>query len=442
MSRRAIRFALFTATCLAAFPGASQAASYYLQEQSISGLGTAYAGAAADTPDASTIFYNPAGMVNLRRPEVMMGASVLFPNADFDDTGSTYTAPALLGGATSAVTGTDSGNPFDPEILPHIYGVLPVNERLAVGLGVSAPFGLANAYKSGFTGRYNSIESELMTIDIQPSIAANVLPWLNIGGGVNIQYVYANLKNKVPAPTAGGASPDPDADGSLKIAGDDWSVGYNLGVQILPTDTTKIGLSYRSSINHRLEGDVDILNPTSGLPIPGFQSGAQFSSSGSAKLSTPDIASFAVSQQLDDQWTVLGSVNWYGWSKFDNIPVTSSLVTGQTPQNYENTWGFAAGARYRLNDAWLLKGGVQYDQTPTVNEDRSTRIPDGNRIWLTAGATYSVTQNIDLDFAAAYVNVSEKKVDVTDEYDSGTVVTRGDTDGSVGIFGAAIKYKF
>lgn len=438
-----LRVSLVSALCLTALSSGANAASFYLQEQSVSGLGTAFAGAAANTPDASTVYYNPAGMVNLRRAEVQVGASVLIPRADFDDTGSTYTAPALLGGATSAVTGDDSGNPFDTEIVPHMFGVLPINDRLAVGLGITAPFGLADEYESDFTGRYNSTQSQLKTIDVQPSIAYQPIPWLNLGAGVNVQYVYANLKNKVPAPTAGGASPDPDADGQLKLAGDDVSVGFTLGAQIMPTDTTTLGMTYKSSINHRLEGDIDLTNPTSGLPIPGFVSGAEFSVGGSAKLSTPDIASFAISQELDEKWTLLGSVNWYGWSKFDNIPVTTDgLGNSQTEQGYENTFGFAVGARYRLNDQWLLKGGVQYDQTPTVNFDRSTRIPDGNRVWVAGGATYSFTPDIDLDMAVAYVNVSEKKIEVTDEYDSGTVVTRGDSDGGVGIVAAAIKYKF
>ncbi len=437
-----LRVSLLSALCLTALSSGASAASFYLQEQSVSGLGTAFAGAAADTPDASTVFYNPAGIVNLRRPEVLVGGSLLLPRADFDDTGSTYTSPAALGGATGAVAGDDSGNPFDPEIVPHLYGVMPLNERLAVGLGISAPFGLADKYDSDFTGRYNSTDSQLKTIDIQPTIGANVLPWLNIGGGVNIQYVYANLKNKVPAPTIGGAN-DPANDGSVKLAGDDWSVGYNIGLQFLPTDMTKIGLTYRSSINHRLEGDIDVLNPTSPLPIPGFVSGAELTGSGSAKLSTPDIASLAISQQVDEKWTLLGSVNWYGWSKFDNIPVTSATFgNSQTEQSYENTWGLALGARYRMNDQWLLKGGIQFDQTPTVNFDRSTRIPDGNRFWVAAGATYSFTPDIDLDLAAAFVNVSEEKIEVTDTYDSGTVVTRGDSDGSVGILGASLKYKF
>lgn len=441
MIKTSFRLMLLSAACLALVPSGAQAASFYLQEQSVSGLGTAFAGAAADTPDASTVYYNPAGMVNLRRPEIMAGGSLLLPNADFDDTGSTYTAPAGLGGATSAVTGEDSGNPFDAEIVPHLYGVLPLNERFAIGMGISAPFGLADKYDEDFTGRYNSTDSELMTIDLQPALAYTPVSWLNLGAGVNIQYVYANLKNKVPEPTLGGASPDQEDDGSVKLAGDDWSVGYTFGAQIMPTDTTTIGLTYKTAINHRLEGDIDVLNPTSALL--GGTSGVATTFDGSAKLSTPDIASFAVSQQLDEKWTVLGSVNWYGWSNFDNIPVTSAgLGNSQTEQGYEDTFGFALGARYRLNEKWTLKGGVQYDQTPTVNGDRSTRIPDGNRIWIATGATYAVTPQIDLDFAAAYVDVSEKEVEVTDVYDSGTVVTRGDTDGSVGIVAAAIKYKF
>ncbi len=419
------------------WPAGAHAAGFYLQEQSASGLGTAFAGAAADTPDASTVYYNPAGMTSLKRPEIVGGVSLLLPRADFDDTGSTYTAPAGLGGATTALTGNDSGNPFSLEAIPHIYGVLPVNDRFALGIGVNAPFGLADDYGHDFTGRYNSTDSELKTINIQPSAAYDINNWLSVGAGVQIQYVYANLKNKIPAPSVG--APNADNDGRQRLRGDDWDVGYNFGVQIQPVEETKIGLTYKTAVNHRLKGDVDVTYPISGFLA---NSGDTVSVDGSAKLSLPDMASFAVSQRLDDKWTVLGSVNWYGWSDFDNIPVASSLGNSATPQNYQNTWGFALGARYRLNDQWLLKSGFQYDQTPTVTADRSTRIPDGDRMWFAAGATYSITPNIDLDLAAAYVHVSEERVGVTDAYDSGTVATRGDTDGDVGIFASAIKYKF
>lgn len=446
MKHTILRISLLTAACTVAIATGAHAAGFYLQEQSVSGLGTAFAGAAADTPDASTVYYNPAGMVNLTRPEIYFGATLLNPRADFDNTGSTYTAPAGLGGATSALTGTDNGNPFDPEILPQLYGVLPVNNQLAVGIGINAPFGLADQYDSGWIGRYNSTDSELKSIDIQPSAAYRFNNWLSVGAGVNIQYVYANLKSHIPAPAAG--APNPANDGSVKLEGDDWGVGYNLGLQFQPTDMTKIGLTYKTAVNHELEGDVDRTNPISALL--GGASGAFITDEGAAKLSLPDIASLGVSQQIDDRWTVLGSVNWYGWSAFDNIPTDSDALSGggaETPQNYENTWGFAVGARYKLNDKWLLKAGFQYDQTPTVTSDRSTRVPDGDRMWFAGGFTYSMTPQIDLDVSGAYVNVKEEKVDVIDSFTyaagvTSTVRTRGDSDGDVGILAAAIKYKF
>lgn len=438
MHQKTLKVLLVSAACLLSIPHHAKAAGFYLQEQSVSALGTAFAGAAADTPDASTVYYNPAGMTSIMRPEIQAGASILLPRADFDDTGSTYTSPAGLGGATSALTGNDSGNPFGPEIVPHIYGVMPLNDRFAIGLGVNSPFGLADDYGHDFIGRYNSTDSELLSVNIQPTAAYRITDQVSIGAGVQIQYVYGNLKNKIPAPSVG--APDPDTDGRQRLRGDDWDVGYNLGLQFEPTDTTKLGLTYKTAVNHRLDGDIDVTYPTSGFLT---NSGDTVSVPGSAKLSIPDIASLGVSQQLDDKWTVLCNVNWYGWSSFDQIPVTTDgLGNSQTPQNYENTWGFAIGTRYRLNERWLLKAGFQYDQTPTVISDRSTRIPDGDRMWFAGGATYALTPDIDLDFAAVYINVSEERVEVTDEYDSGTVVTRGDTDGSVGIVATALKYKF
>lgn len=426
---------LLAGAALAVAAPQAHAASFYLQEQSVSGLGTAFAGVTADTPDSSTVYYNPAGMTELSGAQVQVGVNLLMPKADFDDTGSTYTL-----GITSDLTGNDSGNPFDPEFVPQLFAVMPlIDNTLWGGISLTAPFGLANDYGGDFIGRYNSTDSELKTIDIQPSLAYRVNDMFSVGGGVNIQYVYGNLKNALPAPGA----PATATDGRQKLAGDDWSLGYTVGVQVRPTDTTKLGVTYRSGISHRLEGNIDVDYPISGAL--GVLSGTHATGDGSAKLNLPDMVLAGVSQQLNDRWTVLGSVNWYKWSNFKTIPVRSEeFGNSAVDQNYEDTWGVAIGARYRLNDQWLLKGGIQYDQTPTVQPERSTRIPDGDRLWFAGGATYSITPRIDLDFAAAYVKVSEEHVSVTDSFGDlpGSTTTRGDTDGDVGIVSTAVTFKF
>lgn len=439
MTRTIFRVSLLTATCALAITSQANAAAFYLQEQSVSGLGTAFAGSAADTPDASTIFYNPAGMTELDGMQVYFGANVLFPSADFDNDGSTIATPGT-GGVAVPIVGNDGGNPFDAEVVPQAYFAAPIfDNRFWAGIGVSAPFGLANEYDEGFVGRYNSTKNELKTIDFEPAIAWAPTNWFSVGGGISIQYVDANLQNAIPNPGLGGAATA--TDGRTRLTGDDWSTAANFGVLFKPMDGTKIGVNYRQGASHTLKGDIDTTLPTT-------LGGATITVDGSAELDLPNMVQTGISQKITDQLTLLGSVNWYEWSNFNDIPISSPAGLAISEQGYENTWGFALGARYRLNEQWLLKTGVQYDQTPTVSEFRSTRIPDGDRLWLAAGATYSLNENIDLDLSGAYITIlHDKRIDLTDNPTAAlgvgtTANTVGDSDGQVFVGAAAVKFKF
>lgn len=178
----------------------ADAAGFYIKEQSVTGLGRAFAGESAVSEDASTIFFNPAGMTRLQGPEASAGVHLLVPRADLENRGSSSSSPA----GTLPIGGSDGGNPYDPTPVPNAYFAYPVMGRdLWVGLGVSAPFGLANKYDANWFGRYDSIETDLLTINIAPSVAYKVLDWVSIGGGIDIQYADAKLVNAVFAgPTA------------------------------------------------------------------------------------------------------------------------------------------------------------------------------------------------------------------------------------------------
>ena len=144
MRNSILRVSLLSAVCLGAFAASANAAGFYLQEQSVSGLGTAFAGVQADVTDSSTVFYNPAGLTELTSPEIYAGATLLAPHASFSNDGSTYTSPAGLGAVTRPLAGSDGGNPFDPEVLPQLYAALPVSDRIVLGMGINSHFGLAD----------------------------------------------------------------------------------------------------------------------------------------------------------------------------------------------------------------------------------------------------------------------------------------------------------
>lgn len=406
-------------TLLLCASSGANAAGFYIQEQSVSGLGNAFAGQSAQPRDASILFYNPAGMTYLPGGNVNVGVHVLVPDSDIENNGTTLPAGA------PASTGS-GGNPYDATPVPNAYITKQITDSFWLGLGISAPFGLSNEYNAGWFGRYDSTESELATIDISPSAAYKFNDWLSVGGSLIIQHASAELKNNIY--TAGGT------DGTQSLEGDDVSIGWKAGVLLEPLQGTRVGIDYRSRVNHDLDGRLII----EGAP------GANTNISGEAGLHLPDIATFSVAHDITDRLTLLGSASWFGWNSFEDIQVRTAAGTLLAPvtQNYQTTMAYSAGFDYKASDAWTFRAGYQFDETPTTDEYRTTRTPDGDRHWFTAGTTYTMNDQWSFDLSAAYIDISEENINVTRNIAANPSQVMAKSDGYVGIVGAAVNYRF
>jgi len=399
----------------ATFGGPAQGAGFYIQEQSVSGLGAAFAGQAAMPRDASTVYFNPAGMTHLPGAHLNVGINVLIPNADLSDTGSTLGAGAAGGG--------NGGNPYEATPIPNLFVTQQITDNFWIGIGAGAPFGLGNDYGDSWFGRYDSIKSELKTIEIYPSAAVKLNDWLSVGGGFIFQYADAELTNALNAGTQG----------LQTLEGDGYGVGVNLGVLAEPRPGTRLGFDYRSAVNNRIDGRFIIEGST----------GADTDIKASAELHLPDIATFSAAQELDDRWTLLGSATWFGWDNFDRIEIVSGAgAVGIVEQNYNTTWAFSVGAEYEYSDAWTLRAGYQFDETPTNDTFRTTRTPDGDRHWLTGGGTYTLDDQWSFDFAGAYIDIAEQDINLNRNILAIPANVRGESDGYVVILSAGLNYKF
>ncbi len=426
----------FAAALLAATAATpALAGGFFLQEQSPLAVGRAFAGEQALGDSAATIWYNPAGMTRLPGLQVEAGIHVLDVTSSQSDRGSTRTGP---GGAGLFPTGGGSGgNPFDqPVLIPSTYASYQVGDsKLWLGVGISAPFGLKVVYNDDFFGRYDSLKSDLKSYNIQPSAAYKISDNISIGGGVDVQYFKATLTSALP-----NVSPLLPY-GELRIKGDDWSVGWNAGV-LADFGAVRLGAHYRSHISHRLDGTVRIRG------LLGPLAGSNGTVDGFAPISTPDIASVGAVFGKD-RFRVLGSVNWYNWSRFKRITVEDAdgVAFLDSEQRYRDTWGYSLGAEYDVSPKLTLRGGAMADQTPTGDEFRTTRVPDGNRIWATAGGTYRVSDNIAVNLSYAHVFVKTRQIDRTDPLFAGTpavttVRTISENRGNVDMIATSISLKF
>ena len=301
MSRQKFLVKTISAVVLGTGSAAVNAAGFQLLEQNASGLGNAYAGSAAVAENASTIYYNPAGMTYLPGINVSGGVNLIKPSFKFRNNGDSR------GPFGSIPTGGNGGDAGNLGVVPNAYVSWQLNEKWFTGLGIGAPFGLMTEYDNNWIGQYQSTKFDIKTININPSIAYKVNDIFSLGAGVNWQYIDATYTKKaVLGPTTSG-------DAKLNLDGDAW--GWNVGVMLQPSDDTRIGLSYRSKIKHKTSGDTTI----SGLP-----GGASLNYDAKASVDLPDTLILSGLHQLNDKWELLGDVYWTGWSSIPELRITNA----------------------------------------------------------------------------------------------------------------------
>jgi long-chain fatty acid transport protein len=431
-----------TATLVALlFAGTARAGGFYLPVQSAVGVGLATAGGAALAADASTLFFNPAGMTRLSGATVEGGVDVLFPRARIRNEGSSATMPGTFGGALGYAG--ENGNAEKLTPVPNLYYVRPLRGGdLWIGLAITAPFGLGVDYGRNWFGRYDSIKSELLTADIAPSVAYRLNPSWSIGGGLDVQYAKARLTNALPN-TLNPGGPTPASDGLAELRGDSWALGFNVGTLFNIGTSTRVGVHYRSRITHRLDGDATV----SGLTGPLAAANGKFNTSADLKL--PPIASVAVAHELSRAWGLVAEVQWFGWSVFDEIRIkfANGLPDQVRPQEFRDSWSFAAGAEYKLSDYWKIRAGARFETTPTIDAFRNTSIPDSDLIWVGFGVSYMASDRVLLDigflhgrFEHAGINLSTTFFGGTPA--AGTVSMSGRTDNDVNTIALSGRYRF
>ena len=216
-----------------------QAGGIYLPETGGPINGTAQAGSAAVARDAETAFLNPAGMTRLDSPEILFSVMPFYLDFQFNPAAGT-TIPGSAGGNQGGFFPAGS-----------FYLAAPVHERVALGLSITSPAGLALDPDDNWVGRNWTTKSVLVALNIEPSIGVRLSDHWSIGAGLDIQYV--TFQQDLIGPLLGMP---------LGIDGDSWDVGGSASVLWEPLETTRFGLRYRSEISHDLSGDLTVNTAT------------------------------------------------------------------------------------------------------------------------------------------------------------------------------------
>jgi long-chain fatty acid transport protein len=436
-----------TAALLATGAGNAVASSFALIEQSVSGMGTAYAVGSSGIDDASTLYFNPASMTRLYGSNLSGGIHIVDVNTEFKGSAEYANLPPPLSGLNGTpIQPTNGKRKIDIDetaLIPSGYISHQYSDKVWFGLGVNSPFGLVTEYDEKWVGRYNADKSELLTININPTMAFKLNDNVSFGFGVSALYADGELTNAIDGGLSVGAPGTND--GKVKLTADDWGYGFNAGLLLTPTQNTRVGLHYRSEIDLKLDGDAKV----TGLGAPlGSSNGKQ-----DAKLdiTLPDSVSLSGNYSLNSRWGFMADVTWTQWSDIDTLDI--KLQDGSRSVavwDYDDSWRYSIGAEFKPSRTWTFRTGVALDETPVPNDSlRSPRVPDAERTWLTLGMTYRHTPNLSFDFGYAHIFVDDPELKgVPDNHDpsagqsTGFHSLSGDYDASVDILSAQVNWRF
>jgi long-chain fatty acid transport protein len=430
---------VLAAALAAGAPALVEGSGFQLVEQNGSGLGNAYAGQAAGVRDASAVFFNPAALTRIGGRQFVISVDPVGVSTDFADTssGNPY-LPGQRATLTLPVAGGSSGGDAGGWIpIPSGYVSWRVASPLWLGLGVNAPFGLKTEWDADWLGRFHAVKSEVRTLNINPTLAARLGDRFSVGVGASYQRLEAELTQSVAyggiafgsAAAVGGpvaaagimAQLGPGGlatEGLGRVEGDSWSWGWNAGAHLRLGESGRLGVSYRSTVKHDLEGQATFehapaFSTTGPLGPLGAGINARFSDGPvRTEIELPDTFSVAAAYEAG-RVEVLADWTYTGWGSIQELAIvrTNGSALSTVPLHFEDTWRAGLGLTCRLDDRKKLRLGAAYDLSPVQDDFRTPRLPDEDRVWAAAGFEWKLGEKTALDVGYAHIFVDEAASD-------------------------------
>ncbi len=438
MGRKLYRpFGMAVMVAAIAAPAVGQGSSVYSQSACV----TARGGAAVAAPcgDASSIYYNPAGIAFI--PSALSaGFTAIYNTGSF-----TYDQGPLAGQTVEREATTP--------IVPHGYFSIRFGnqDRLAAGFGVWAPYGLGIEWPEDFEGRFISWKSELRGLYLQPTIAYQVVPGrLSIGGGPQIVLGRLELNQYVSGQLVNPALPATSNLASGNLEGTGTGIGGHIGILYQHDHRLSLGARYMHSVKIDLEGDaifeqqsLEQFGIPDALVAPQFQPGAPLGpQTVSAELTLPPQAVVGIRFAATPQFALAFDYQWTGWNTFDVIePEFEVLDAPPLVLNYEDAHTFRLGGTYLASPALALRGGFIVNTAATPDETVTPILPEAER-WLVSGGIGYDFGTIRTDLVYQYLNQADRRGRVLSPPPgtSGETLNVGEYESSIHQFGITFSY--
>lgn len=431
---------LFTRTALAAIVGAissqAGAAGFQLNEYSTSALGRAFSGEGVIADDASVGSRNPAALTMFDRPEISVGAIHINPSVDIK-------GKSPIGAHAS----TNAGDIAPSALVPNIHFVAPINDKWAIGASGTTNFGLATDFKKDYAAGIIGGKTDLKTMNLNLSAGYRVNNQFSVGLGLNALYADAEITRHAGELPGMLGLPVPPSARVAQLKGDAWGFGWNAGLLYEFDEGNRVSFTYRSKVKVKFkDGEYqNDLPPLPALDAMGIIGTNGETIKGKLDLNLPEIWEFAAYHRVAPKWAVHYNFAYTSWSAFEELRATRKSDGQQLfkkEEGFRDAWRVALGTTYYHDDNWTFRTGIAFDDSPVPADKRSISIPDQDRFWLSAGATYAFNKDMSVDVGLAYMH--GKKVTIKEKLAETPIspTYEFESSGKAWLYGMNFNYRF
>lgn len=346
----------------------------------------------ANLHDASTVRVSPANMLLLEKAELLINASVWYGGSEFD---------------SSLGASLDTEEPW--KYLGSLQAVMPVVPgKVAVGLGISTPYGLNSSFpKKGALSYLVPYESLLLTADITPAVAFKVAPSVSVGAGLDIMYSKLTLKQVYPWSSVIGA---PVPNGEVEFDGDGWGLGAYASVTWEITEDHRVSVVGRLPLKVEYEGTFEARGMPAALQSQGFRTSSKFESD----ITFPGSIAAGYGWDVTDRLTLGFDFMWSANQSHDDVPLRvgenqALLASNAVALDWKYAIDLGTGVSYKLNERWTVRAGYLFSENSQRDLNYTPAVPSGNRHYLSAGVGWQGERNA-VDLAYAYVVVGDQEI--------------------------------
>lgn len=355
----------------------------------------------ADNPSA--LYFNPAGLTQLKKMEIMTGFTALVPMVDHQ--GADVPDDAMRRRLA---------------VIPNFYITHPLpslaDHALSAGLSLTSPYGITTEWAPTSSVRYVTTKADFEMVNVNPAVAYDVGDALSFGAGVDyVRLMDTTARSQMDLALANG---DSSADGTSTLSGHGQGWGYNVGALYRPWSRHSFGIAYRSQVRIPVRGNIELSHLSNSTQANYGFDGPSYSADATTSIILPATAIVGYAFKPTPRWTLLADYEWTQWNTLqsedialnEQNPSRLALLTGNPNSNvvsisrhWHNVSAVGVGANYKPTAAWEWRGGYGFFEKTSPNDTASPDIPDAPIHLLTAGCSRHWTSwTVDAAFNAYF----------------------------------------